>query len=668
MKKIYFLFFVGLMISIQTLFAQNQQPDYRKLHYLSKEEMEMKVNLSKNFVPTDPPEGVIRNVAEFDEMQAVLVRYPFGVPVELIREMAENTMVTTIVANSGEQQTVINTYTNSNVNLSNCNFIIAPTDSYWVRDYGPWFIFDGNKQPGIVDFPYNRPRPNDNNIPAKVSNELGINLFGMNLISTGGNYMCDGMGFAASTDLVWDENPTLTHTQISDYVHDYLGNTPYMVLEDPLGEYIKHIDCWGKYLSPGKVIIGQVPATDPRYQDYENTANYFATTNSSWGYPYEVVRVYTPGTYPNTPYTNSLILNKKVFVPITGSQWDDEALVVYEEAMPGYEIVGVMYNSWENTDALHCRTKGIADLGMLYIKHLPLLGNFNYSDHFNITADIIAYSGETVYPDSVFVYFRQNGSDYEHTLMQHVSGDTYSGTIENVQQGATVEYYLFAADESGRRSFCPYIGEPDPFEFHVATLPVLSFSPDSVLFQTEEEMMNGLPLHIVNNSSGGFMISSLTEMGDAFEWVVDQVPQMPLILPSSDSISLLIKCNIPVKYLGTLITDSLFVTTGTGVFAVRIMIDSDLISSIDDPYSSLRSVVYPNPASTKMMICLEGYSGKWAQVNVYRLSGELMLHQIIKVSGNRTGVDFPDNMMSGTYIYQVIAPGLSTSGKVIVIR
>ncbi|MBU3928908.1 MAG: hypothetical protein KKB74_13970, partial [Bacteroidetes bacterium] len=88
-----------ILLSLQTLFAQYQQPDYRKLHYLSKEEMELKVDFSKDFIATDPPEGIIYNVAEFDQMQAVLVRYPFGVPVELIREMAENTTVTTIVAN-----------------------------------------------------------------------------------------------------------------------------------------------------------------------------------------------------------------------------------------------------------------------------------------------------------------------------------------------------------------------------------------------------------------------------------------------------------------------------------------------------------------------------------------------------------------------------------------
>ena len=102
---------------------------------------------------------------------------------------------------------------------------------------------------------------------------------------------------------------------------------------------------------------------------------FLPTSNSSLGMPYEVYRVYTPATsYPYTPYTNSLILNKKVFVPVSGNQWDDEAIASYQEAMPGYEIIGINYNGWIDTDALHCRTKGIADLGMLYIQHIPVLG------------------------------------------------------------------------------------------------------------------------------------------------------------------------------------------------------------------------------------------------------------------------------------------------------
>ena len=39
--------------------------------------------------------------------------------------------------------------------------------------------------------------------------------------------------------------------------------------------------------------------------------------------------------------------------------------------MPGYEVIGFS-GSWESTDALHCRIKGVPDLEMLQIFHNPL--------------------------------------------------------------------------------------------------------------------------------------------------------------------------------------------------------------------------------------------------------------------------------------------------------
>ena len=349
------IFIILLTFCFQQLIAQKEKPDYRKLHYLSEEEMYMDFDASRDFYVTDPPSGPVRNVAEFEEMQSVLVRYPLGIPVELVREMAEDTRVLTIVSSTSQQQSAINLYQNSNVNMNNCDFLIAPSDSKWTRDYGPWFVFDGNKQPGIVNFPYNRPRPNDNDIPIEVADYLNIDLYGMNLETAGGNYMCDGMGKAASTDLIWEENGQYTHIEIDQLAEDYLGIEEYFVTEDPLDDYIKHIDCWGKFLSPGKILIGQVPESDYRYDDFEAIADFFANEISSYGIPYEVYRVYTPGSPQATPYTNSLILNKKVLVPITGNQWDDEAIDSYEAAMPGYEIVGIMTpsggDSWVNTDA-----------------------------------------------------------------------------------------------------------------------------------------------------------------------------------------------------------------------------------------------------------------------------------------------------------------------------
>ena len=39
---------------------------------------------------TDPPPDPVRNIAEFERMQGVLIRYPFGISTSMIKEMAED--------------------------------------------------------------------------------------------------------------------------------------------------------------------------------------------------------------------------------------------------------------------------------------------------------------------------------------------------------------------------------------------------------------------------------------------------------------------------------------------------------------------------------------------------------------------------------------------------
>tara|TARA_Y100000746_G_scaffold187462_1_gene166449 strand:- start:72 stop:545 length:474 start_codon:yes stop_codon:yes gene_type:complete len=110
----------------------------------------------------------------------------------------------------------------------------------------------------------------------------------------------------------------------------------------------------------------------------EQVAGYFESADNSDGNPWEVFRVYTPS---DQPYTNSLILNNKVFVPIMNSSWDDDALEVYQAALPGHEILGFT-GSWESTDALHCRVKGIPDISYMQFESgdVNLDGNLNIQD------------------------------------------------------------------------------------------------------------------------------------------------------------------------------------------------------------------------------------------------------------------------------------------------
>ena len=665
MKKITILLSLTFLLLFSVLRSQDLSP--RITHEMSPEEELRRNEIGRDFTPTNPPVAPVRIVAEFEEMQSVLICYPFGIPMMLIKEMAEDCKVKTIVANGSQQQQVLELYQAAGVNTANCEWLIAPTDSYWTRDYGPWFVVDSSYEVGISDFPYNRPRPNDDNIPVMLAQQMDIPLYGMDMIHTGGNWMDDGMGIGASTNLVWTENPDLTHQEIDTMVWDYLGIRKYHVLPDPLDDYIEHIDCWGKFLDVDKVLIGQVPESDYRYADFEFVASYFALPTTSYGNHYQVYRIYTPGTYPYTPYTNSLILNKKVFVPITGSQWDDEALQVYEEAMPGYEIIGVMDNSWVNTDALHCRAKGIADVGMLYIYHMPLLGNKDFRFEWDLTADIIPYSGLSVISDSLLCYYKINDGNFQAIPLQYQEGYQYKATIPFVAPGSQVSYYLRAADYSGRKKNHPYIGAPDPHVFTVGYADDAIVDPDSLIYLNFEDMVNGLSFNIYNYIDGDLIINDIEQEGFGyFHWYIDPwTLTMPYTMTMNETLPLNVKIDIPVDNMtGWMMTDTLDILTENGHFKVIIRVDSDLLSSLAEPKSntSLSRIVsiVPNPFNSVTRISFSLDQPLQTSLIVYNLQGQVIriLSDQIYSAGNHElvwdGKDGSGNQVSvGIYMLKL---------------
>ncbi len=476
------LFLLLILFSLSQILGQNERPQYG----LTAEDVLQWHRLSERMRTSTPPTAPVINIPEFSTSQGVLVAYPygyygsgFGIPNTLIAQMSQMVNVVIAVKASSFENTITQSLQSSGANMDNISFVTGEIDSYWTRDYGPWFIIDGNDEFGVIDFTYNRPaRPDDDAHMAIMANYLNINHFDMPLVHTGGNYMTDGYGSSASTDLVFDENSDLTEAEIRQMCTDYLGIDNYHFTIDPQGDYIAHIDCWGKFLDVDKIMVAQLPVGDSRYQQYEDVANYFANATSAWGNKYQVFRVFEPGSVVSnavTPYTNCLILNDHVFVPVTGASYDDDAIECYRNAMPGYTIVPIMQKNstpWENTDALHCRTHEIPDLGMLLLRHYPTLGAQPFDTAFTLSADIHAYSGQSIIADSVRILYRiiasGDTSDWQSAPMHPVGGRNWEGNIGGISDTCEVQYYLTAADQSGRREFHPWIGQPDPHIFTVA--------------------------------------------------------------------------------------------------------------------------------------------------------------------------------------------------------
>jgi agmatine/peptidylarginine deiminase len=424
---------------------------------------------------TAPPATPIRRPAQWEPVTGALIRYNsgFGLPVAMIREYAEDLTVHILCVTS--QQASCYNYLNANgVNMTNVTFLDIDTNSMWTRDYGPQGVFaDGIW--GIVDHIYNRPRPLDDQVNWQLGTEWGCSVYGTDLVHTGGNFLYDGHGTGFSTDLVWDENPGMSHAEIAQVMEDYLGITDYVVLPDISSTGIHHIDCWMKVLSEETILVKEVSPGHAHYDELEANVATLGTLTNCYGRPYNVVRVFcgSLGGSAVAAYTNAIILNDKVFVPTYGISTDAAAIATYEAAMPGYEVFG-FDGSWLSDDAIHCRTMEIHDRYMLVVDTNPLQDMQYNMGHYRVTALIDDRSEAGLVTDSLLVYWRLAGSPgFDAAVMTATAHpDSYYADIPMQADSVDIEYYVFAKDNTGRASTRPPVapgawytfntGEEDP--------------------------------------------------------------------------------------------------------------------------------------------------------------------------------------------------------------
>ena len=591
-----------LVLSVNLKAQEQDLPEWRKMKYLSEEEMYMPIS-TRSFVETPPPTGEVRFPGEYEPMQAVMIVYPLGIPVELVREMAEDCKVITIVE-SYYQSSAQSEFQSAGVNMDNIEYLNAPTNSYWVRDFGPWYIFDG-REPAIVDNVYNRPRPYDDDIPSHFAEYWDIQMFGMKVVHTGGNMMQDGRGNGVSDDIVITESASqagVSEEQVYERMKAYLGIDPYHVTIDPQGDYIAHVDCWGKYLAPDKIMLARVPESNPRYPYYEEVAEYFATTNCCWGYPYKVYRVDIPGGSVISPYTNSLILNKKVLVPMgSNSTYNEAALNLYREAMPGYEVIGITNNSywdgWLNTDALHCRTRGVMDFNMLYVDHRNVVfGEQEWQDSIAITSKFIAYSGAELKQDSLLVYYSIDGGEYQTATMTATGNpDEYVGYIKGYQSKSEVKYYVFGADESNRRYQQPVFGELDPHVFTVVEQAetTLTLNPTELVFEDESD---GVEILTISNNTANDVVINGISVKDDLSYHVEHDFTLPYTLTIGESVEVEVYSDF--AYKGDRDSE-LYIISSLGEQIVPI-IDNYTVGLEEN--NALNVELYPNPVNNVLTV------------------------------------------------------------------
>ena len=398
--------------------------------------------------------------AEWEPALGTLITWPLSIPYKLVIELANDNKLFILVANETSQKEAVTWLSKWHIDPQHVKFIRAPQgiDAWWVRDWGPPAVFTADGTMKLADGKYIYATPAtgincddplqfiymtpdkqiittdiEDKAPEYIGLSTNLDMVKLPFAFTGGNVISDGQEIAFSTCVLTNENLYGGEPEeklFADAEH-LLGIEHYNIISNFEVKGIQHIDCFMKMLDEERLLVMRPPADHPSFPIYENIVNNeLSKLLNAYGRPYQILRLDTDRFRSDelAAYSNSLILNKNVYVPLFGIKQDSVALSQWKAAMPGYTIKGFDYKinkeptvsddarrhygnmGWNGSDALHCRTRAMWDPEMLYISVDRIPNYVQPEEKYTVTAIIKDYSRKGLISDSLKLSWRSKGS------------------------------------------------------------------------------------------------------------------------------------------------------------------------------------------------------------------------------------------------------------------
>lgn len=497
MKTHFTKHFLALLIALHTVFAISQEKPNLP-HNLTESEKALVSEFqftSPRLSP--PPSGPVRAAAEWEEVEYLLVTWNPAYP-NILRQIVQAGLQECKVMITTQNETSVSNYLTSNgVDITNVIFLDVPWNSIWIRDYAGNTIYsDDVGELALVDWIYNRPRPNDDVMPIAHAAQAGVTLFSTNsgtndLVNTGGNYMSDGLGNAFASNLILNENAAgnpygvsvKTEVQIDGIMQEYMGINRFVKMNTLPYDQIHHIDMHMKLLDEETILVSKYPPGVADGPQIEANIQYVLDNfQSPFGTPYEIKWINAPpntnGSYPNTggsynTYSNAVFVNKTIMVPTYRPEVDAPALAQYQEMLPGYNVVGIdVDNPGENLisslGAIHCITHTIGVANPLWIVHQPI-DEANVGSTITIEAMVKHSSGVL----QAKVFWREEGeTNYSEVEMSPSNSDNWSADLTIPNTTLNIEYYIWAKSISGKELNRPIVAPEGYWSIQVENLSV----------------------------------------------------------------------------------------------------------------------------------------------------------------------------------------------------
>lgn len=440
---------------------------------------------------TSPPDyDNLRAAAEWEEIEALTIAWE-GFECILKQITAAAVSECKVIIFTETPNSTSNYLTGNScggpVSLENVEIVNVDLNSIWIRDYGANTVYGSwNDDRILVDWMYNRPRPYDDVIPDELGQHMGIDVYSTtaepnDLMNTGGNYMSDGFGLAFESELIIDENngdtnwwttfPNHTVLEIENILEEFMGIETLVTMETLPFDGIHHIDMHMKLLDESTLLVSEYPdGLSDGPQINANIDYILSNFSTKWGTPFDVIRIPSPpstsGAFPGSQpelgneidgyyrtYSNAVFVNNTVILPTYYEQYDTTAIRIWENALPGYNIVGIDCDSGNNniisqSGAIHCITHSVGVEDPLIISHLPLDDTENTTEPYAVEGYLSHRSGIST---ATLIYATSpDGPWTEVSMSDSGNGEDFTAEIPAQDEGTTVYYYIQGEAESGK--------------------------------------------------------------------------------------------------------------------------------------------------------------------------------------------------------------------------
>lgn len=264
----------------------------------------------------------------------------------------------------------------SNANMENVKFFVYKTDDVWIRDTGPLFAYDENKNLVVLNFGFNGwggkvPYKRDKNLKNFIGKLLNLEVINLkDIVLEGGAVELGDDGtclLTKSAILNKNRNPDLSVEELKFYLNKYLGASKFVILEGVEGIDITdfHIDGFAKVYKDKIITMKREDLIEWGLSESDIEILYSAKNSNGKRFDF----VFLPLTKNNVTlkngknlrykgsYVNFYIANKVVLVPVYNDPNDSVALKILENIFPKRKVVGIdVRELYKYGGMIHCVT------------------------------------------------------------------------------------------------------------------------------------------------------------------------------------------------------------------------------------------------------------------------------------------------------------------------